>query len=362
MIRVCFITPYAESLFFPELPPSHGGAETQFYLFARQLATHADFDVHAIVRGPVTRAAEIREGVTVHTQSFVPGLSDKLRLQKFLGRIDADVYLQRAVGSVTKELAFFCLYRQRKFVFWIGSNLDVDTAINREMITANFGFEWGMRRAHRIIAQTRHQARRLKACHDRTALIIPNAFPPRPRPAGPRAAIVWIGRCAPVKRPDLFVNLARAIPEERFLMIAPVAAGPSRALYDELAPRIAETANLEYRAGAALAEIDQVLDAAKLLVNTSDSEGYPNTFVQAMWSATPIASLRCDPDGMIAAHELGIAPRTDLPAFGDAIMEFLRDPATSRRAGEAARAYGEEHHSLPVNADRLGAELKELIR
>ena len=145
-------------------------------------------------------------------------------------------------------------------------------------------------------------------------------------------------------------------------MIAPVAAGPSRELYTQIKPLIAETPNLAYRAGASLDEIDQLLDSAKVLVNTSDSEGYPNTFVQAMWASAPIASLHCDPDGMIAAQGLGVPPCPDLPAFGDAIAAFLQDSDACTRAGRAARSYAEAHHSLPVNAARLVEELKELVR
>ena len=43
-MKVCFISPGATSIFFPDMPPTHGGAEAQLSLFGRELARRSGFD------------------------------------------------------------------------------------------------------------------------------------------------------------------------------------------------------------------------------------------------------------------------------------------------------------------------------
>src|SRR5260221_11353100 len=76
---------------------------------------------------------------------------------------------------------------------------------------------------------------------------------------------------------------------------------------------------------------------AKLLVNTSDVEGFPNSYLQAWIRGVPVVTL-IDPDRVIEREGLGIAVRTPegLPAAADAL---LRQPVAWRAASARCRAF-----------------------
>ena len=52
--------------------------------------------------------------------------------------------------------------------------------------------------------------------------------------------------------------------------------------------------------------IDALYDRAKVLVNTSDVEGFPNSYLQAWIRGVPVVTL-IDPDGVIEREGLGVA-------------------------------------------------------
>ena len=312
-MKVCFISPGATSLFYPERPPTHGGAEAQLYLFAGELAQHHNIEIHFIFNDE-RKTQLLQNNIHGHSIPIGPGLRPKLAMQNLLCKINADIYLQMAVGSVTRDVACFCKWRRKKFVYWIASDLDVNPDMKMEVVRTK-GFEWGMLSAQQIIAQTETQATLLKLNFGRQSIKIMNAFPRREIPQKERDGILWVGRFVPVKRPELLIQLARCLPHRHFTMIAPVTKREYQEVHQNYMPAIEELPNLEYIDGVPLNEIGSWFDRTKLLLNTSVIEGYPNTFVQAMWSAAPLASLSFDPDEMIAKQELGIPPRDNVEEF-----------------------------------------------
>ena len=48
-IKACFVSPFAYSLFNPEVELKFGGAEVQMYLLATELAKDENFDVNFVV-------------------------------------------------------------------------------------------------------------------------------------------------------------------------------------------------------------------------------------------------------------------------------------------------------------------------
>ena len=53
-------------------------------------------------------------------------------------------------------------------------------------------------------------------------------------------------------------------------------------------------------------KIDEYFKKARVFVNSSIEEGFPNTFIQACKNKTPIVSLDVNPDNFIDNHEVGV--------------------------------------------------------
>ncbi|MFW6286968.1 MAG: glycosyltransferase family 4 protein [Candidatus Sumerlaeota bacterium] len=358
MIRVCFVCPNAASIFFPDLPVTHGGAEAQLSWFARELATRRDFDVHFVLRGEAGRPAEQRDGLTLHFTPHQAGLRQKLRLQRLLWRIGADIYLEQGHGSLPKEIAFFRLWSRKHFVYWVAHDFDLvppqGMALSRRL------FLWGMLRASGMITQTTVQQETLKRRFGRDSVLIRNACPARPPSDLPRRNILWIGRFVPVKRPELFIDLARRMPSEDFLMVAPLGNAEAREYFAKHEDAIRSTPNLTFVPGVPLSETDALFDRARLLVLTSKGEGYPNTIMQAMWAGTPIATYDFDPDGIVASRELGVSVQGDWDGFVDEIRSLLDDKARLATCRLRAHAFATEHHDIEKNTGALCDYFREL--
>jgi glycosyltransferase involved in cell wall biosynthesis len=84
-------------------------------------------------------------------------------------------------------------------------------------------------------------------------------------------------------------------------------------------------------------DANELYGRAKLLVNTSDVEGFPNSYLQAWGRGVPVITL-IDPDGVIEREGLGVGARSaaEIP---DAIRRLLRDPIAREAASDRCRAF-----------------------
>jgi glycosyltransferase involved in cell wall biosynthesis len=107
---------------------------------------------------------------------------------------------------------------------------------------------------------------------------------------------------------------------------------------------IAATPNIEYRGALSQAEVNAVLEHTDLLVNTSDYEGFSNTFIQAWMRRVPVVSLRVDPDRLLSRGGLGAVTGNEDALFG-CVSVLLDDPDKCSAIGARARRYALEHHA-----------------
>ena len=112
--------------------------------------------------------------------------------------------------------------------------------------------------------------------------------------------ILWIANFLPRKNPHLFMELAKKIPNEKFVMIG----GDRDPRFKEDIMNLAEKVpNLEIKGYLPFKEANKEFRKAKLFVNTSNYEGFSNAFLQAWSYATPVISF-VDPDNLIKENRL----------------------------------------------------------
>lgn len=214
--------------------------------------------------------------------------------------------------------------------------------------------EYGIRRADYIVAQTHDQDRLLRRHYGRGASLVIRNFHPLPAEPlvkdGP-VRVVWLANLKPFKRPELFLRLAgelAALPDCEFLMIGAMQGGERwRAA---IARAMAAVPRLRWLGEVAQEEANRQLARAHILVNTSDAEGFSNTFIQAWMRRVPVVSLTVDPDGLLDGEHLGYACAGSYERLREQVAALVRDRPLRERLGAAAQRWALAHHS-PRNAE-----------
>jgi glycosyltransferase involved in cell wall biosynthesis len=122
--------------------------------------------------------------------------------------------------------------------------------------------------------------------------------------------------------------------------------------------------NLVVLGAVPYAQVGELFDRARLFVNTSSMEGFPNTFLQAWARAVPVVSF-FDPDSLIKRLNLGRAVTTT-DDMSRAIDELIREEGLRRAMGQRAREFCVGQFSASQVANRylelLRSEPAEQLR
>jgi glycosyltransferase involved in cell wall biosynthesis len=202
---------------------------------------------------------------------------------------------------------------------------------------------WSLRKAGIVFAQNTADKENLERMAGISAVVVPNGHSLPALSQQERSIVLWVGRSHPVKRPGLFIELAEKVPNEHFVMICQRATGDQN--YDALVSRANEVKNLEFIERVPFHEVETYFQRAKVLVNTSISEGFPNTFIQAGKWATPILTLNVNPDGFLDEYECGICCNDDFRRLTES-LEFLLAGNKYSEYGKNARKYVEQNHDI----------------
>jgi glycosyltransferase involved in cell wall biosynthesis len=342
-----------------------GGAERQMALLARTLSA-SGFSVAHIVyppRDPLPlpdRLSLIHRGPYAGSRRVVGGALEALRIWRALQAAEARVAVVRTASPAVSVVALFCRLRQRSMIFSTSSNFDFDSRkipgrLDRAL------YRLGVRLAAAIVVQSQDQVelarqafpklRRIEriASFAETASASDNGHRP--------AAFLWVGRLVSSKRPMHYVELARALPDARFIMIAvPQKSGPID--IDDLRTAVKDVPNLELVDPVPHEQLSELVADAVAIVNSSTFEGMPNVFLEAWARGVPALSLQFDPDNVIAGRGLGIVAGGSWEHFVAGARELWETRADREELSLRTRSYVAEVHS-PV---AVGARWSDLIR
>jgi glycosyltransferase involved in cell wall biosynthesis len=286
-----------------------------------------------------------------------------LRFFGFLAAVRAETYVQRALSPWSGAIAAFCRLRGARFVYMTANDGESDgthIVYRRPVSKALSGL--ALRLADAVVVQNEYQRRNLAPRRRGPLFLLPASWEmPAGEPAYDAGSVVlWVGRLdRNYKQPELFLDLARRFPAERFEMIAPPA-NDQLPYHRRIAAEAAKLPNVSFLPGVALAEADAHYRRAKALVNTSASEGFPNTFLQAAANKTPIISLNADPDSFIEKHRCGFVCRGDFELMAGRLADLLRDERLRGEMAANAFRYVREHHDAAGNAAALAGILRSV--
>jgi glycosyltransferase involved in cell wall biosynthesis len=294
-------------------------------------------------------SASLQEGHRANVRARDRAVSSKLRriflkismrsYESVLSRVNADVYIQVNAGYPTGYVANFCKKKSKSFIFRSTSLWDAD-------LTFTWGWTtWseytrrlylkGLAEADVVACNSKHAVESFsKHISEDKVRFLPDGFriTPRPNLSKHDGYVLWVGRDKPYKRPSLFADLARRLPAYTFIMV-----GDIRTIQNP-------PPNLRLLGPMKPSELPRIYIGAKLVVNTSEVEGFPNVLVEAAIHGVPYVGF-FDPDGVVIQHSLGVRPK-DLNDMVGRVEMLMGNQDLRLKLGMNARRFVEEHYDI----------------
>ncbi|NJO88110.1 MAG: glycosyltransferase [Chloroflexia bacterium] len=146
--------------------------------------------------------------------------------------------------------------------------------------------------------------------------------------------ILWVSRFQGWKQPDLFIELAEKIPDERFWMICPPPKGKEIENWEKLKSRAILLPNLQFIDYVPFSQIQDYFNKAFVLVNTSRAEGFPNTFLQAAQGRAAIVSLAVNPGDFISKYDCGVFCENDFDLLVKNLAGLVKNKKLLQKKGK----------------------------
>ena len=331
-MKICFIA---------ELPEVQtGGAEIQCYMLAKELAKRG-YEIHYVsYREPPV----IPETINMHQVKIGNTITSPIQhvtsLFKALNDANCDIYLETCPKLATGLVALFCKTKKKAFVYRAASLKDADLNFSQELGWPSVpwyfkvAYRFGIHNADVIVCNSVRVAEQFNQLGKKT-LVIPNGhhIEPLSRPPKKDDFILWVARLTKIKRPELVIRIAEALPKYKFVMVG-------KGNYK--LPKLPDNVDfLGFKTGE---ELKELYKRASLLLITSLVEGFPNTLIEAGMYYTPCVSFY-DPDDVIKNYRLGFSVSNVNQAI-QAIKILMENSSLRSEMGINIRRYVEKNHNI----------------
>lgn len=357
-LKICFVQPSVYPLFNKKSKRTFGGAEVQVYQIGKYISkNYTTIKISYWVGNFGQKKVETYDNVKIYrgvalekNDSKCSQLCKSLQLFFHLKSINADVYVQRSATAGTGLIAFFCKLFNKKFVYMVSHEIDVSGEFKRKNKLNGKIYEWGLKNANLIITQSEKQKELLRENYNKKSVVIKSIYKiEKDTSFDNKKYVLWVGRCEKWKAPEKYIQLAENNQALKFIMIMPKS---NNKLYDNYFKVIREKAsgveNLVLIERVIFSEIDEYFKKAKIFINTSDYEGFPNTFIQAAKNKVPILSFNVNPDNFLSKHQCGFCIN-DLKKIEEKLRELWNDKKLRNKLGENAYKYAKNNHDIKKN-------------
>ncbi|MCP3471632.1 glycosyltransferase family 4 protein [Bradyrhizobium sp. CCGUVB1N3] len=372
-MKVCFVG-------FDNLPilareynhHGNGGAQLQQTLLAKALVARG-YQVSMVVWDYGQSDAAAWHGVTTY-KAYRPDAG--LPVLRFvyprltttwaaLMRADADVYYTSTEGGLVGLVAMFCRRHGRGFIHRLAHDNDADPKPKRLSILHTRDkqlYKYGLRHAHTILCQHAGQQRALMENYAVTSVVADPLLDPPSRQLDREKRdleILWVSNLLPFKRPELAIELARHMPSRHIHMVGGPQPGFSD-LYSKIESAAKRQPNLTFCGRVPYHDVGDLYDRAKVFVNTSDTEGFPNSFLQSWSRGVPVISF-FDPGGLISREGLGVSLRS-IDEMACAAEHLIADETEWRKVSMRCRNYMDRVHGDHVVLKPYVTAIEEAVR
>lgn len=226
--KICIVSEYAYNCIKGNCKGA-GGAELQMSLLARCLQKEK-FEVNFITFSEAPKKDKINNVAIFNPyNSKVKGIShffpqNICKLIILLYKMDPDIIIQSPGSVFSWLLSIFSKLKNKKFILVAASDLNVSNHLKLQNIKdiLRLPYIFAMKTADYVICQTETQKELLKDYSGINGIVIKNLFietTARNCNEVHEKTVLWVGRIIKSKRPEIYLELAKKLPEFKFIMI-----------------------------------------------------------------------------------------------------------------------------------------------
>lgn len=351
--KICFVSLGSYPLFTSNRDLKYvGGAELKQVLTGSELAKKG-YNISFITYNEGGEKKKDFGRITI-VKSFSPNknftLFTKARmLWNSLKKVNSDIYIQS--GGTPGSIAFYCFVHRKKYIKWLSSdkNVMLEGIEDKTKLHTKIAMYLDIKLANLIIAQNKFQKDIIEKKFKKKCILIRNPIVISNkiidfRKKKDNNIILWVSTIRAIKQPELFLKIAKMLPEHKFKMIGGESSSELE-LYDKIKKEVKYIPNLEFLGFVPYPKMKKHYEESSIFVNTSKAEGFPNTFLEAWLNYTPVVSLNVDPDEVICINKLGFHSKS----FGQMIEDIrtlLTNQELYKEYGKNGRKYIEKNHNL----------------
>lgn len=330
-----------------------GGATVQMYTLAEAFSRRDDVEVFSYIPASVSHSETDR---SCHMRSFTGGIIARLfHFHRSVRKDKIDVLLQQGLMPATVLLALYCRIMGIKFVFMFASDREV-FGLHQTNNRAVFGFSLLIKMATMLCVQNTYQ-QTLVGRYKVSPILWRMGFHIHEGDHTSRHDdILWVARCDAIKQPDFMITIAEQLSPHHSTMICP-AVDP--VFFDEIKKRAEMVHNLSFIPMVPFTKTRDYFSVARVFVNTSVSEGFPQTFIQAVARGVPIVSFQVNPNNFITDFDCGIVCNGSMDTLRDAVALLMENDQVWKEKSANALRYAREYHDIDKNITIL---LQEIIK
>ncbi|MCU4173841.1 glycosyltransferase family 4 protein [Carboxylicivirga sp. N1Y90] len=363
---ICFIIPKYVTF-------STGGAEIQVHYLVTEFLKR-DWQVEIICGGigkeqVIANSSYNDPRITFHYYKLRSIRSlEFFEVYKLLLRTKASYYYQRTDFALTAACALYCKRFKKTMVYAVAQDKDAhldkyfneflsfkyQSKIKRWIRKVDFKVidcmvEYGKKSSTHIVCQNKVQKELFQKNFKRDAVLIPSSYPAQSSASIEKERIVlWVSNMTSIKQAHLFIELVDQLevaPVWRFVMIGRISL--------EIKEYGILPENLEFLGELSYSETESWFQRSKILVNTSKSEGMPNTFIQAWFNKVLVLGLNVDPDEVLQNKKCGVSCNGDFDRLRGVLDTAIKGKFNDELFIDNGYQYACTSFDVEKNADAL---------
>jgi glycosyltransferase involved in cell wall biosynthesis len=369
-VKICFLSLHSKPYFSQndKINTASGGGKKLASL-GKELSKR-DFEIYFITYGNEVDKIKKFDNVNIINAYNIEEAKNLNLFKKIIkilncfNKTNSDIYIySNGSPAIT---ALYCLLKRKRYIYWIASDLitDLKDIQNKNQLLTKISNYLDIKLAERVIVQNNLQKNIIKRKFKKRVILLKNPIVVTKTKINllqkfNNKIMLWVGHFSPIKQPDLFLKIAKELPQYNFFMIGERDLDNPE-IYDNIKKESKNLKNLKILGFVSPEEIEKYYQKATILINTSKIEGFPNVFLEAWMNYTPVVSLNVNPDNIINKYKLGFHSKVYEQMIKD-INILMKNKKLIEKIGENSRKYVENNHDIKKVTNQFEKLLKKMM-